>query len=238
MGSSGGSGFDRAASVVVTTAALAMAAVVIYRELSPRTQAPVVTLADEKGGTYDRNWGSLSAFVRYIGDSSSSVRVIEFTDLECPACRRFHEQVLPELRREFGAGFSLALIHLPLSGHRFARPAAYAAECAGDQGRFGQFVQAVFGKQDSLGLKSWTSFAEEAGVLEPERFAQCAAHSRSGIVDSGVAIARRLGINATPTLMVNGWYAMNPSAGELARVIREVRRNRKPYPRQDATSSR
>lgn len=108
-----------------------------------------------------------------IGSPASRAAIVEFADFECPFCRRFHA-TYADLKRRFGDDLSLVFIHYPLGSHRFARPAARAAECAATRGRFGDYARLLYLKQDSLGLKSWGSFAFEAGIQDTLAFSRCA----------------------------------------------------------------
>lgn len=56
---------------------------------------------------------------------------------------------------------------------RFALPAARGSECAANPGRFAEYVTAVFRKQDSLGLRTWGAFAEDAGVPDARASDEC-----------------------------------------------------------------
>jgi hypothetical protein len=229
-----GSRLERAASIVLSVAAISMAGAVVYREFVPRGPRPLANSATQEGA-YIPDWQALRPFARYIGDSVAPVLLIEFADLECPACRGFHESTLPDLRQSVRTSFSVALVHLPLSSHRFAKAAAHAAECAAEQGRFGRFVERVMDKQDSVGLKSWVSFARDAHVVDLDKFAECTGRPGTPpFVDSGMVAARRLGISGTPTVLVNGWRVGTTSAAEIARVVNEVSANRSPYPRRAA----
>ena len=221
---------DRVLSVALTTAALVMAAVVVFREIVP---APVQASAGVRSTApqYYEDWRILLPLSRQLGDSAGPVHLIEFGDLECPACRHFHSDVLPPLVKAFDGKLSVRYVHLPLRNHRFARPAALAAECAATWGRFGPFVEVVFAKQDSLGLKSWASMAREAGVADTAAFGRCVVTFRGVRLDSGAAVARRLGIAATPTIVVTGWRVPQPTFEELSRAIENIMAGRDPYPR-------
>lgn len=63
--------------------------------------------------------------------------------------------ITPYLRRLGVRSDDIAfyLVHLPLPGHRFARPAARASECAHAEGRFAEMVDAIYDSQDSLGSR-------------------------------------------------------------------------------------
>ena len=90
-----------------------------------------------------------------LGDSTAPLTIVEFSDFECPCCRRFHEQVLPALKREYIDTGLVRFIHkdLPLPFHRQARPAAAAARCAGEQNRYWDLYSALFDQQTCLGQK-------------------------------------------------------------------------------------
>lgn len=225
---------ERALSIGLTGAAVVMAAAVVYREFAPaegRETGSIVTARPVFSG----DWQDILRNARFLGDTVAPVTLIEFADLECPGCRQFHEEILPTLRKRFGAQLRTSFVHLPLRMHRFAKPAARAAECAAEQGRFSEFVEQTFLKQDSLGLKMWSSLAKEAGVRDTIVFAKCLARSQpTALVDSGLAVAKRLGINATPTVIVNGWRIQSPSDEVLTRVITELIAGRNPFPAESA----
>ena len=89
---------------------------------------------------------------------------------------------------------TVAFVHLPISSHRFARPAARAAGCAHLQGAFAEMANALFKAQDSLGLKSWTSYARDADVRDLRQFDDCNSATDSlPIVDAGAAKGMRIG---------------------------------------------
>ena len=71
----------------------------------------------------------------FMGSGNAPLTIVEFSDFECRYCRRFHEQVLPSLKREYIDTGLVRFVHkdLPLPFHDQARPAAAAARCAGEQ---------------------------------------------------------------------------------------------------------
>lgn len=220
--------FERVLATLLTTAAVAMAAVVVYRELTPR--AGPITQAGAPRPEFVPDWRDLLRSSRALDNHSGKVQIIEFTDFECPACRRFHQQVLPVIRERFGREVAVAIIHLPLQMHRFANISANAAECAAEQGAFPRFVDVLFAKQDSIGLVPWTALAATATLGDTTSFGECVSTRRGrALVDSGTAIAQRRDIQATPTIIVNGWRLATTSTDELIRVVSEIRANRSPY---------
>jgi protein-disulfide isomerase len=86
----------------------------------------------------------------YKGNPDASVVVIEFTDFQCPACRKHQLEVQPGLdERWVRPGRALWVSkHLPLRVHPQSALAAVAAECAGEQGRFWEMHDRLFARQD------------------------------------------------------------------------------------------
>lgn len=232
---------EKGMSAILTLAAVAVAVAVVHREyFRPVPREQVGVPAPERITT--QQWHALlEASIRMGGDSAGApVVLVEFADLECPGCRHYHQTVIPRVQGEFGANLSYRFVHLPLRAHRFARLAAVAAECAARQDAFKGFVDQVFRKQDSIGLKSWTSYARDAAVLDTAGFERCiASPPPSTRIDAGIAMAESLAVQATPTVVVNGWrYFASPAATELSRVIGDLLAGREPFESNTRTSFR
>jgi Thioredoxin len=219
---------ESAVSWLLTAAALTMAAVMVRREFWPSTREFPQPRHSPK---FLSEWQALLRAGHTSGDSLASAKLIEFVDLECPACRSFNRTVLRQVQAEFGSRLSITYIHFPLSIHRFANIAAQGAECAGEQGRFVPFLDLTYEHQDSLGLKSWSSFASEAGVLDTVRFLRCIRDSRPNpAIDSGLVLAKRLRLEGTPTLVLNGWlYPLPPSTADLSQAIKTILAGGNPF---------
>lgn len=174
------------------------------------------------------NWDTLVAAGTLVGDPTSPVKIVEFADLECPYCKRFHDR-FRSLQRT-SKGVALVFVHYPLEGHRFARPAARALECAGASGRFGEFLDSVFEHQDSLGLKSFASYAWESGVVDTIGFKNCASEvSPLSRVERGLAVGREIGVRGTPTIVINGWrYYTAPDDAALSLAVSRARNGQPP----------
>jgi protein-disulfide isomerase len=167
-------------------------------------------------------WRDLLSSAQAEGNKSARVTVIEFSDLECPFCRRFHRALRDAVTKD-GLDVETVFIHYPLKGHRFAAPAARAAECAREQGGFPAFVDHVFEKQDSLGLKSWASFAREAGIRDTATFSRCAAQQGTPTqVTAGITAGTLIHVTGTPTVIINGWRFARPPYDSLAAIIRKA----------------
>ena len=188
-------------TATIVVAAMGIVGVNVYRALTDHRPTSVASPAP----TYYSDWKAFAKLGIRIGDSAAKIQIIEFADFECPYCRQFNES-FRELKRVHGPNVSLIFVHFPLDFHRFARPAARVAECADRQGRFAEMQALIFDKQDSLGLKTWLSYAVEAGIQDTIGFALCAKDTaRMARVEAGATLGQRLNVIATPTILVNGW---------------------------------
>lgn len=226
--------FENFATIVLVGCALVIVFISVRRdrvlEMARRQlAAPAQVVEVEFVGDHE----FLEESGRSAGSSDAPVRVVEFLDLECPACRIFQERTMASLSTRLGDRLRVTVVHFPLRMHRFALPAARAAECAASAGRFHEFVAEVYRGQDSLGLRPWMEFARRAGVSDTVRFASCAADTAtSDMIRRGLAAAERLRVDATPTIVVNGWrFSRPPTEAQLGRVVDSILAGRDPFPK-------
>ncbi len=160
-------------------------------------------------------WEDAVAVGTEIGDSLAQVKIVEFLDLECPACALYQRQVADGLTSRGSSGASFVIVHFPLRIHPNATNAARAAECAAEAGVFKEFVDTALANQRELGVVRWSLLAARAGVSDTVAFNACFRDARSlERVTRGRALGERLGVRATPTIMVNGWLFSNPPTRE------------------------
>jgi protein-disulfide isomerase len=139
-----------------------------------------------------------------IGREDAPVTIIEFTDLQCPYCARHATQTFPRLQREYIDTGKLRYTSrdLPLPFHSFAMPAAVASRCAGEQGRFWEYREALFASQTLLGTEPYGRIAGELG-LDVARLEACRADGRQEAnVKTDIALAGSVGIRSTPTFVI------------------------------------
>lgn len=77
------------------------------------------------------------------GVDDAKVKIVEFTDYECPFCNRV-VPTIDELKRKYEGKISIEVRNFPLSFHKDAKKAAEAAECAGSMGKFWEMHDAMF----------------------------------------------------------------------------------------------
>ena len=141
-----------------------------------------------------------------IGDSRASVIVIEFSDFECPFCRRYARTVFADVEREFivPGRVRYAFAHFPLESiHSRARLLAEAAVCAGRQGRFWEMHDLLFDLPASDDTTLLEAVVAEAG-LQADQVLECLQEGGqlSEVIDRDIQVGRRLGIAATPSFVI------------------------------------
>lgn len=108
---------------------------------------------------------------------------------------------------------------LPLPFHALARPAHEAARCAGADGKFWPYHDRLFQEQPAFEREDLVRYAVDLG-LDQTAFVRCLDERRfAAAVDADVAQARALGINGTPTFIVNGQKLVGAHPIETFRTI-------------------
>jgi len=139
-----------------------------------------------------------------LGRPDAPVTVVEFSDYQCPYCRRFHAQTYAELKKNYIDTGKVRFItrDLPLEFHPNAMPAAEAARCAGDQGKFWEMRDALLSNEAELN-KDGIEKRAQALSLDMTRFHTCvdAAPYKDAIMKDA-SEANALGISGAPTFVV------------------------------------
>jgi protein-disulfide isomerase len=159
-----------------------------------------------------------------LGPTDAAIRMVEFSDFECPFCRRAARE-LHRLLAAHPTQVSLTYKFFPLSFHRHSKEAAYAAAAAQWQGRFWQMHDSLFEDPKWLldASPAIAGYAESIG-LDKARFRQDLNAERSqAAINADEREAGRLGVTGTPTLFINGRrYAGPATFNALQPVVAEI----------------
>ncbi|HJQ84328.1 MAG TPA: thioredoxin domain-containing protein [Candidatus Binatia bacterium] len=137
------------------------------------------------------------------GGAKAPITIIEFSDYECPFCKRA-ETVVDQVMKTYGDKIRLVFRDYPLPMHERARPAADAANCANAQGKFWEFHAKLFANQSALGDDKLKEYAKELG-LDAAKFDQClATKPHKAAIDKDIEDGAKVGVNGTPAFFVNG----------------------------------
>jgi len=138
------------------------------------------------------------------GSPNVKVLLIEFSDFQCPYCAAA-QPVIKQFMAKHRDRVTLVYKHLPLASiHSEAIPAARASWAATQQGKFWEFHDALFAKQDQLGEALYVSTAKSLGLdmsrFERDRTSPAAAAA----IAQDLEMAEALGVEGTPFFVLNG----------------------------------
>lgn len=139
----------------------------------------------------------------FMGPRDAPVTLIEFSDFQCPYCRRV-QSVLKRLMTAYHGQLKLVFRDFPLRQiHPEAQKAAEAAQCANDQGQFWPYHDHLFAASD-MSVEHLKQYAVELG-LDAEQFNACLDSEKyRQEVQKDIDDALAAGVSATPSFFVNG----------------------------------
>jgi protein-disulfide isomerase len=156
------------------------------------------------------------------GRADAPVTLVEFSDFQCPFCKR-SQATLKQLQERYPGKLKLVYRDFPLDQlHPQARNASEAARCAGDQGKFWEYHDVLFTQAPQASPESLRRYAEQTG-LDTAAFDRCLS---SGLhreaVQRDVEEGTRLGVTGTPAFFINGRPVLGAQhIGAFTRVIDE-----------------
>ncbi len=139
-----------------------------------------------------------------LGDSNAPLTLIEFSEFQCPYCARFHNQVFPQIKKEYIDTGKLRYVFrdFPLSMHKTAQKAAEAAQCAGEQGKYWEMHELLFKKPKGLAIDKIKEYAEELH-LDTDRFNACLDNDKyTEEVKKDMKDGQQAGVRGTPSFVL------------------------------------
>jgi protein-disulfide isomerase len=141
--------------------------------------------------------------VRHVRGTGPVV-LVEFTDFECPFCRRHARDTARVLQKKLIQAGKLqhVVLNFPLERiHSRARKAGEAAECAAGLGRYWDMHDRLFNAQNALSDEHLLQAAEDLG-LDSDKFKTCLSGEVADLVTADVRVGSRLAVNSTPTFFL------------------------------------
>ncbi|WP_232696658.1 DsbA family protein [Brevibacillus daliensis] len=170
----------------------------------------------------------------YVGNPDAPVKIIEFGDYKCPACKSYNEQAIPTMKKEFVDSGQAQIIFMNYAflSVDSTRSAKFAEVVFGELGNdtFWKFHDHLFTKQpDNLELEKQDVFTDEfleKTVLEVTDEAQTAQVIKAykegkyeGAFQADMTMAEAAGINGTPVIFVNGERYKGNSFADLKKMV-------------------
>ncbi len=146
-----------------------------------------------------------------LGNKDAKVTIIEFSDFQCPFCGRFYTQTELQLKKDYVDTGKVLFVYrdFPLSSiHPNAQKAAEASECADEQGKFWEYHDLLFTKQDPWadtdGITAFKQYAKDLG-LNTGQFNSCLDTGKyASEVDKDFQDGSNAGVSGTPSFFING----------------------------------
>ena len=139
------------------------------------------------------------------GSSKAPVTIVEYSDFQCPYCRRGAQNV-DLLRKKYGDKVRVAFKHLPLSFHPLAQPAAEAFEAIAEKSeeKAWTFHDKLFENQEKLSEDYIKELVKELG-LDPAKIAEAGKSDKiQRKIKADVEEAKKFEIEGTPAYLING----------------------------------
>ena len=140
------------------------------------------------------------------GPKDAKVKMVIFSDFQCPYCKSFYEQGVKKAMADYKDQVLFVFKEVPLAMHDKAVVAAMAAECANEQGKFWQMADKLYGDQKTWSAAatfSATPYASAIGV-NMTQFNQCVTSKKfQDKIDADNKMAQDFGISGTPAFFVN-----------------------------------
>lgn len=146
-----------------------------------------------------------------LGEPSAKVTLIEFGDLQCPVCKSYSEEIVPQVidAKVRSGEAKLEFRNLAFISDESV-DAATAAIAAGEQGRGWDFIELFYRNQGAeasgyVTAEFMTAIAEGAGVPDIEKWDEARESDRlRQQVESEIEEAGELGLTGTPSFLVEG----------------------------------
>lgn len=171
------------------------------------------------------------------GNPDSKIKIVEFSDFECPACRLLSSN-MKAIMLEYGDRVSFTFMNYPLDKsinpnvkndiHKNAGLAAIAGLCAQEQGKFWEFHYKLFENQTEISPNFINETANELG-MDMNSFNMCLESNEiKERVISSINTGKSIGVSGTPTLFINGRKVHYWNSSEVIKAIieEEIKVNR------------
>jgi protein-disulfide isomerase len=178
-----------------------------YAELRKRSEVAILLQPEKVEVSYDP--------ARVRGNPKAPVMVVEFSDFQCPYCQAV-ESTLKSVLAKHENQVALAFRDFPLTQiHSNAEGAAEAARCAGEQGKFWEYHDLLFGNQNKLDRNGLLEQARTL-KLDEKQFDTCITSRKyKAQIEQDEQDGRRAGLSGTPGFFINGVF-LNGAQPEAA----------------------
>jgi len=207
-------GYDKAEKKVLVSFAVIITVICIgVLSVSSPNQLNAAVIQSSENTANNNNKLSFHNLVQegspFLGKLSAPITIVEFGDFQCDRCARFAKYTEPQLNQTYiqTGKVNLVFKYFPIYGPD-STPAAMAAQCANDQGKFWNYYDTLFKNQGPANF-GWASkdnlkkFASQTSGIDMQKFNSCFDTQRYlSFVQKDFAFATSLGLQGTPTFVI------------------------------------
>lgn len=176
----------------------------------------VFSLTKKSGNGSGSSAGAAQPSEHKQGAGKKGVLLIEYGDLQCPACKSYYP-IVKQVQQVYGDDITFQFRNYPLNQiHPHAFEAARAAEAAGKQGKFFEMHDLMYENQDSWSQAPGVSaifegFAQELGLNLDQFKADVTSEAVADTINADIKAGQAVGANSTPTFVLDGKKIDSPS---------------------------
>ncbi|MCC7460800.1 MAG: thioredoxin domain-containing protein [Proteobacteria bacterium] len=139
------------------------------------------------------------------GSERAPITIVEFSDFQCPYCKKGSD-TMKEVAKKYGSKVQYYFRDFPLSFHDRGKPAANAARCAAEQGKFWQYHDKLFEDQKKLTDEDFIALGKSL-KLDMAKFEPCVKESKHmSDVEKDMRDGENAGVSGTPAYFINGIF--------------------------------
>lgn len=160
-----------------------------------------------------------------IGSDSAKIKLVEFSDFQCPACLAA-EPFVKRIKDNYSTDVQFIYRHFPLTQHKHSKEAAIFATAASNQNKFWQTHDKLFETQDQWSQSPnatpfFMDLAKSLGLNETKLKQDMESTDIKKKVEDDISDGFGVNVNSTPTFLLNGRKLELESFGDLEKIINE-----------------
>jgi len=163
------------------------------------------------------------------GNKEGKVKIIVFSDFQCPYCKKFFETVTT-LIDNYKDQVALVYKDMPLDFHPQSNNSAMAVHCAADQGKFWEMAKLLYDKQEEWGETEGTTIFEKYTLqlgLNQSKFKECLESQKfKEKIEKDTQLAQDFGISGTPAAFINDEFISGAVSEEQLKQVIEKELNK------------
>jgi len=164
-----------------------------------------------------------------LGQEDAPITIVEFSDYQCPYCKRHFSTVFPIIKKEYIDTGKLRYVFrdFPIASlHPQAKKGHVAANCAGEQNKFWEMHDTLFQNSKDFSVPALNRYAQEIG-LDGDRFKNCLQSGKyARRIEKEIAEGTKAGVRGTPSFFVGQSGSGETITGTIVRGAQPMARFR------------